>query len=225
MEPRAYLQCLVLVHGQLRPFRHWRSHSEPARQGPVQGLLGRLAPQGRGQPLHHRPAQQSWLRDRRVPLQELGRVRRARRPEDGLRLHRLRRRRQGNLPGLAGPADVGPLGRSRPGWRRGPEAEKRAAFVEAYRMLNNRISLLPICLSPASTRCPCRTDSSRSARRRTSGAATLLSRAAPRGRGGGHGPARHRRRRLGHHGRAADRRRRPRPACQHHRRPAPPSCS
>ena len=44
---------------------------------------------------------------------DLGRIRRKRRAEIRFRLHRLRQRRKGKLPGLAGPADDGALGRAR----------------------------------------------------------------------------------------------------------------
>ena len=44
------------------------------------------------------------------------------------------------MPRLARPTHVRALGRSRSGKVDGTEAEKRLAFADAYRMLNNRIS-------------------------------------------------------------------------------------
>ena len=69
------------------------------------------------------------------------------RAADGFRLHRLRRRRQRDLPGLAGPADDRALGRARPGGVRRHRGREAPAFADAYRMLDNRISIfisLPI---------------------------------------------------------------------------------
>ena len=61
-------------------------------------------------------------------LQSLGRVCRARRAPARFRLHRLRQRRERDLPGLAGPADDGALGRSRSGRRRGQRGRAALCF-------------------------------------------------------------------------------------------------
>ncbi len=50
------------------------------------------------------------LPDRESAQQELGRVRHARRTEDGLHHHRLRQRRRRNVSGVAWSADLGALG-------------------------------------------------------------------------------------------------------------------
>ncbi len=74
-----------------------RAAIPPARSAPE--ALAQLAAAGSA---HRRPAQQV-----------LGRVRRPRRPAHGLRLHRLRQRRQRALPLLARPAHDRPLGHPR----------------------------------------------------------------------------------------------------------------
>ncbi len=70
------------------------------RSGPAGGARA----VGRGQAAHRWTAQQ-----------ELGRVCAAGRAGDGFRLHRMRSRGAGGVPGVAGPADDRALGRARPG--------------------------------------------------------------------------------------------------------------
>ena len=64
-----------------------------------------------------------------------------RRAEARFRLHRLRQRRGGGLPGVAGPADDRALGRARSRRATGTEAEIRLAFADSLRMLTNRINI------------------------------------------------------------------------------------
>ena len=61
-------------------------------------------------------------------------------PVDGFRVHGLRQRRRRGLPGLARPADDRTLGHRGPGRVEGSDAEKEAAFIEAHRLLKNRIA-------------------------------------------------------------------------------------
>ena len=84
-----------------------------ARRRPFPCLLRRQPAQGRGQSDDDRGAERGGPLDRGASIEVLGRVRGARGPEDGFRLHRLRRRRRRNLPDLAGPADDARTGASR----------------------------------------------------------------------------------------------------------------
>ncbi len=62
-------------------------------------------------------------------------------PADGFRVHGLRRRGGRDMPGVAGAADDGALGRAGPGGHRGTDAEKAIAFGEAFRQLSSRIGI------------------------------------------------------------------------------------
>ena len=105
----------------------------------------------------------AWLSDRPATIEELGRVRRAGRAEARFRVHGLRRRGRRGLPDLARPADDRALGHPRPGGGDGNEAEIALAFAEAYRVLNNRISLFASLPIAALTGCRCSTGWRRSA--------------------------------------------------------------
>ena len=88
-------------------------------RGRFRALLRRQPAQGRGQSVRARSCcRRLELSDRRPALEELGRVREARRAGDGFRLHRLRQRRRRSLPDLAGPADDRALGHRGSGRRR-----------------------------------------------------------------------------------------------------------
>ena len=83
--------------------------------GPVSGLQRRQPAEGRGQPANRPAAAKPRLRHVGLPLEIVGRVRRARRAAARFRLHGLRQRRRRSLPGVAGPADDRALGHPRSG--------------------------------------------------------------------------------------------------------------
>ena len=107
----------------------------------VQGLQRRQLPQGRGQSACARGVAQIEFRRVEAPLEVLGRVRRTRRAQARFRVHRLRRRGEGGLPHLAGPAHDRPLGPARPRQGEGSEAEQALAFADTFRMLYQRIGI------------------------------------------------------------------------------------
>jgi arsenate reductase (thioredoxin) len=63
------------------------------------------------------------------------------RAEIRFRVHGLRQRRGGDLPGVARTADDGALGHCRSGRGQGNAGQMSLAFKEAYRLLNQRISV------------------------------------------------------------------------------------
>ena len=123
---RQDLQRAVPVHRQLGPQHHGRVRAESLGPGPLPGLLGRQPSQGPRPSDALRLLQRPQLPDRRPALEELGRVRRARRTRARFRVHRLRQRRRRDLPGLAGPADDARTGGSRTR-RRSSAATRRPA--------------------------------------------------------------------------------------------------
>ena len=126
------LQCPVSLHRQYAPARSSRNRScartAPGASTPIRREAIPRAPSIR---FALKTARRPGLSDRRLALEKLGRIRRARRAGDGFRVHGLRQRGRRNLPDLAGPTDDRALGHRRPGRRRGNGHRKGGAFVTA----------------------------------------------------------------------------------------------
>ena len=122
-------------------------------------------PKGQGASLYARSPAQPELPHRRAALEGLGRVRHARCAETRFRVHRLRRRGERDLPGLAGPADDRALGAARPGGGRGlGGGEARGLCRYLPHDDQPHLDLHQPAASRASTGCRCSSGSTRSGR-------------------------------------------------------------
>ena len=184
-------------------------------------------PKGRVHPLRARSPAQAQFRRQRLSFQELERVRAAGRAQARFRVHGLRQRGGGDLPGVAGPADDRALGRSR-SCRRDRQRSRSPAGIrgrvshaqQPHLAVRQPAAALARQAHPAATagmrsarpRTPARRRRPRPNERRCRSALAAATGRRPRHRA----PGRHRRR-LRDHGRAPRRRERgDRAARQHH---------
>ena len=138
--PRMSLQRPVSLHRQFRPLHHRRGDPEQGRRGTLQRLFGRLASQRRGQSACPGSAQAAGLRHQPVPLQALGRVRRAGAPPLDFVITVCDSAAGEVCPVWPGQPMTAHWGMPDPAAVEGTPAEIALAFADTYRMLNNRIT-------------------------------------------------------------------------------------
>ena len=136
------LQRPLSLHRQLGPLHHGRGDSQPQRQGRFHRLQRRQpSRRARRGPRRSQQIASAGHVNRRPAQQILGRVRRSRRAQDGLRLHRLRQRRQRACPYWPGQPMTAHWGIPDPAAVKGTPEEIARAFRDAFVILDRRIGL------------------------------------------------------------------------------------
>src|ERR1700751_4475981 len=109
------------MHGESCAIDSGGRNLEPQRQAAVYRVQRGKPSARRCPPVRHTATADGGNFARRISQQELGRICDSRSTNNGLRVHALRFGGQGNMPSVAGPANDGALGNSRPRKRgRGP---------------------------------------------------------------------------------------------------------